>query len=57
MKETPLEKLVRINRLHNAYRREAKEMWQLASPYRQGVYIRCRLKGAPPEIAIKAARP
>jgi hypothetical protein len=57
VKETPLKKLAQINRLHNAYRREAQEMWQLASPYRQGVYIRRRLKGATPETAIKAARP
>ena len=43
-------------RLSNAYRREASQMFQCASPFRQNEYIKFRLRGMTPEKAIARVR-
>lgn len=48
--------LAEWNRLHNIYRKEAIELWDLRSPFRQKVYIEARIKGLSPEEALAKSR-
>lgn len=49
-------KLAEKTRLTNEYRREAREKWALASPFRQSLYIKARFAGKSPEEAIACSR-
>lgn len=52
---TPSQKLARTNALSNQYRREAQKLG-IASPYRQGEFIRYRLQGKSTQDALLLAR-
>lgn len=52
---TPLEQLKQRNQAANQYRREAQKL-EIASPYRQGQYIKARLQGKSSVAALKFAR-
>jgi len=53
---TPLAKAQEYTRRANELRREARQLWDLASPTRQGWYIKHRLSGKTPEQAIALSR-
>lgn len=55
--KTPLQKIQDKTNLANKYRHEAQTLFNLASPTRQGFYIKARLSGKTPEQAIKLASP